>query len=413
MPFGACDTFFRERMNVTRVLLVSAESSVAALGEALGACAGRWQARCVADSAQAMEALAAGAYDVVIGDVASGPEEALSVLERVKAERPDTARIVLGSRSEPDLSVRVLGAAQQCVAMPCASTELWKVVERTCCMNGLMHHRGIRDLLGGLERLPSVPRSYTAMTQAMAREEIHLGEIVAIVEKDTAMATRILQLINSAYFGQARRISSIPVAVSLLGLERLRTLALSTQVFAMLGEAESRAIRLDQLQQRALVTAQLARRFLAVSGRGEEGFAAGLLQNVGMLVLAVCLKERYREVLDEAGQREVPVERVEGDRFGVTHAEVGACLLGRWGLPATIVEAVAFHHAPASVFHDDTALLDAVHVADAMAEAILQRRGPDAQELAIDPVVLSREGMGETLRAWHAIATQEYGAARS
>lgn len=399
-------------MNVTRVLFVSAEPSVAALGEALGACAGRWQARCVADRAQAMDALRAGAYDVVIGDVASGAEEALSVLERIKAERPDTARIVLGSRPEPDLLARVLGVAHQCVGMPCASTELWKIVERTCCMNGLMHHRGIRELLGGLERLPSVPRSYAAMTQAMAREEVHLGEIVAIVEKDTAMAARILQLINSAYFGQARRVASIPVAVSLLGLERLRTLALSTHVFGMLGEAESCACRLDQLQQRALVTAQLARRFLARCGRGEEGFAAGVLQNVGMLILAVCLKERYLEVLDEAGRRQVPVERVEGERFGVTHAEVGACLLGRWGLPVTIVEAVAFHHAPANVFHDDTALLDAVHVADAMTDAILRQRGPEAQELAIDPIVLSREGMGETLRAWYTVAAGEYGAAR-
>ena len=399
-------------MSVNRVLLVSPEPSVIALKHTLGACAARWQTRWVTDEAEALTTLEAAAYDVVIVDVAPGRSGLLAVLERAKSRRPEMARIVLWPHPEPELLARALRVAHQCVSMPCEPGELWKLVERTCCLNGLMHHRAIRELLGGLERLPSVPRSYVALTQAMSRDEVHLGQIVAIVENDTAMAAKILQLVNSAYFGRARRVSSIPVAVSLLGLERLRTLALGTHVFGMLGEAESRTFGLDALQHHALVTAQLARRFLAGCGRAEEGFAAGLLQNVGMLVLAVCLKDRYREVLDEARRRQAPVERVEHEHFDVTHAHVGACLLGLWGLPATIVEAVAFHHAPAGVFHDDTALLDAIHAADAMAGAIVQRRAPDANACPIDPIVLSREGTGQTVHAWRAIAAEAFGSVR-
>jgi HD-like signal output (HDOD) protein len=217
----------------------------------------------------------------------------------------------------------------------------------------------------------------------------------------------VLQLVNSAFFSRPRRISSIPVTVSLLGLERLKALALSTQVFGMLSDAESRTYGLDRLQDRSLLTAHLAQRFLAGSRYVDEGFTVGLLQDVGKLLLAACLKDRYRDVVEQARRRLRPVEVVEREQFDVSHAVVGACMLSVWGLPVSIVEAVAFRHAPSGLLHGETALVDAVHVADALAEALQDGRALEPHALALDPNLMLREGMPEKVRRWCALAAEE------
>lgn len=394
---------------MNNVLFVSEDPASAALKDGIRRSAGRWQLRFALSGAQAREALAESAYDIVIVETFAGQvRDDLEVLAQARSLQPAAARIVLTDPLEAGLLPGALDVAHQCIAKPCAPNQFWKLVERTTCMYGLMNNRAIRELLGGLDRLPSVPGSYVALSKEMEREEPRLSEIVAIVERDTAMATKVLQLVNSAYFGRPRRISSIPVTVTLLGLERLRALALGTHVFGMVSEAESHACGLERLQDRSLATAQLARRFLSPIGRGEEGFTVGLLQDIGKLLLAACLKDRYREVHQEAVRRSVAIDVVERERFGASNAIVGACLLSVWGLPVTIVEAVAFHNAPSGVLHDDTALVDAAHVASALAAVIVDGGDPITCDLALDPILSSRDGIAERIQTWRAIAAEEF-----
>lgn len=391
---------------MNRVLFISPDHASSESQDAVRRWAGRWRVTFESSGARARAAMTENSYDVVIAEAVPGKADHLEMLAHVKAKHPETARIVLSGPIEPDMLARVLEVAHQCVATPCDAQHFWKVVERTCLLYGLTSNRAIRALLGGLGRLPSVPRSYVALTQAMERTEVSLNEVAAIVERDTAMAAKVLQLVNSAFFSRPRRISSIPVTVSLLGLERLRSLALSAHVFGMLSDAESQAYGVDHLQERSLLTAELVRRFLSGSRHADEGFTAGLLQDVGKLLLAVCLKDRYRDVIERARKRRIPIEVVEREQFDVSHAVVGACMLSVWGLPISIVEAVAFRHAPSGLLHDGTELVDAVHVADALAGAILAGHGLERRDLELDPVLMSRAGMEEKVRAWCDIAAE-------
>lgn len=392
---------------VNRVLFVSTDQASADWQDAVRRRAGRWQVTFATSTAQALAALAESSYEVVIAEISAQQAEGLEVLAQVKAKDPETARIVLSEPIGSDLLPRVLELAHQRVAKPCEPDAFWKLVERTCLLYGLMNNHAIRAVLGGLDRLPSVPRSYVALTQAIARTEVSLREVAEIVERDTAMATKVLQLVNSAFFGRPRRISSIPVAVSLLGLDRLKALALGTHVFGMLSEAESRAYGLERLQERSLLAAHFAQRFLSASRYADEGFTVGLLLDTGKLLLAACLKDRYRAIVEEARQRETPVEGVEREQLGVSNGVVGACMLSVWGLPVTIVEAVAFRHAPSGLLHDETALVDAVHVADALADAYLEGGADGTHALVLDPNLMAREGMREKVRNWCAIAAAE------
>lgn len=389
------------------VLFVSDTPGLGVWRERLRVYEPRWQIRYAASVADAEAVVGTGAFDVVISALQQDEAEGLALLDRLQTKSPRTARIVIQPRDTTRLQRPM---AQQVLGPFCEPTELWSVVERTCCMNGLLDNPTIRDLVGGLDHLPSVPRSYLALSQAMARADVSLEEIVAIVEQDSAMAIKLLQLANSAFFGRARKTTSLSHAVAYLGLDVLRALALSAQVFGMLEGESPQAYGLDQLQDRSMLTAYLARRFLAASGLAEEGFTAGLLQDVGRLVLTVCLKDRYRQVIDQARQQQESLRDAEQASFGVTHAEVGAYLMSLWGLPVELIEAIAFHHNPGAVLHEDTELVDAIHVADAEVETFIERRG--RAQPALDPLLFDRPGMADKLVLWHAVAAQQFAGAR-
>lgn len=366
----------------------------------------QWNMTFVSNGPDALAALAEEPFDVVVSDMRMPQMDGSVLLGQVKARYPRTARIILSGQVESDAVMRALPVTQQFMTKPCAPEQLWRVIERTCSLNGLMGNEAIRDLVGGLDKLPSVPCTYAALTKAMEREEVKISEVVSIVEKDTAMAVKILQLVNSAFFGKAQRVTSIPQAVTYLGHERLKALALSTHVFGILEGAAQQAYGLEQLQEQSMLTAQLARRFLSASGRAEEGFTAGLLQDVGRVALAVCLKDRYMEVVECVRHGGAALHDVERDRFGVTHAEIGAYLLSIWGLPATIIEAIAFHHAPGSVLHDDTDLVDAVHLADGLVNEAKGLPGSVPVEHRLDPESLARDGVGAKIQRWRAMAAE-------
>lgn len=392
------------------VLFVSDTPALSVWRERLRVYEPRWQIRYAASVADAEAVVGTGAFDVVISALQQGETEGLALLDRLQAKSPRTARIVIQPGTTHDTSRSRWPMAQQVLGPFCEPTELWSVVERTCCMNGLLENPTIRNLVGGLDRLPSVPRSYMALSQAMGRAEVSLEEIVAIVEQDSAVALKLLQLANSAFFRRARKTTSLSQAVTYLGLDVLRALALSAHVFGMLEGESPQAYGLEQLQDRSMLTAYLARRFLAARGLAEEGFTAGLLQDVGRLVLTVCLKDRYRQVIDRARQQRESLRDAEQAAFGVTHAEVGAYLMSLWGLPAELIEAIAFHHNPGGVLHDDTELLDAIHVADAEVEVFIEQRG--RAQPALDPLLLERPGMANKLVLWHAMAAQQFSGAR-
>lgn len=393
------------------ILFVAETAAMAAWHDQLRAVGPRWQMRFACGTAAAEAALASETFDVVVAELHGGDSACLDLLARIKATSPRTARIVLSSSATQEQILHALPMAQQVLGHPCEAATLWSVVERTCCLNGLVENPTVRALVGGLDRLPSVPRSYVALSQAMARADVGIDEVSAIVEQDAAMAVKLLQLVNSAFFRRSRAITSLPQAVSYLGLDVLKALTLSAQVFGMLEARTLQDYGLERLHERSIWTAHLARRFMAANGRSEEGFTAGLLLDVGRLVLSVCLKERYRELLQIPLLGRETLHDIECRELRVSHAEVGAYLMCLWGLPAPTIEAIAFHHAPSAVLHEDTELLDAVHVADAEVEAFFDRGG--RAEPAVDPVLRERPGMRETLSTWHAMAAREFEGLRS
>jgi putative nucleotidyltransferase with HDIG domain len=393
---------------VKRILFVDDEQSVLnGLRNTLRKHRARWNMVFVLGGQAALAELAREPTDVIVSDMRMPGMDGATLLERVKDEHPGVARIILSGHAEPEAVMRATSVAHQFLNKPCDPGTLNAVVERVCNVQRLLDDPTIRGVVGKLDKLPSAPRIYWDLTRAVARSAASNQDIAAIVERDPAMCAKVLQLVNSAFFGLAQGMTSIDKAVAYLGVELLKGLALTVHVFGALEAAPVEGFSLEGLQRHSFFTAKLARRFLGVHAGADEAFTAALVHDVGKIVVAVGLPEQFAGIVHAVQRTGRPFHVVENEMIGVTHAEIGAYLLGIWGLPPTIVEAVAHHHVPGRVAHDSCAVLAAVHVADALVDESCAGARDDSPDCELDRAFLERVGLGEKLSRWRSIAEEE------
>ncbi len=395
-----------ERMR--RVLFVDDEQAVLdALRNILRPQRHRWEMVFAACGQAALAELEKGPFDVVVTDMRMPGINGAFLLRKVKERYPGAARIILSGHAETEALEEALPVAHQFLSKPCTPETLLIVLERACELQALLADEAIRQVVGRLDKLPSVPRTFWELRRAVDDPNVTVTELARIIERDPAMCIKILQLVNSAYFGLGRRLTSVRHAVSYLGIELLKGLALTAHVFATIEAAPVDGFSLERLQQYSLLTAQLARLFLTDPKRADDAFTAGLVHDVGKIVIALCLPDRFADVVRNVRSTKSTLHVVEKELLGVTHAEIGAYLLGVWGLPITIVAAVAYHHAPGLAPPETCDVLAAVHVADALVDtACFGEEEPDPDD-KLDTAFLARSGFARLLPAWRSIAERE------
>ncbi len=268
-----------------------------------------------------------------------------TLLAKVARLQPDAVRIVLSGHAEPETIGRVAAVAHRILVKPSPIDVVARVIERSCVLLDVTGEVRLIQAARTSE-LPSAPTAYFELVQLLGSGDANAAQIAAILERDIAMSVKVLQLANSAYFGRRHPVSGLRDAVTLLGHDTLQALALSAEVFQKFRIPSIAGFSLEGVQHRSLQVGRLAHNLSKGNPEADDAFAAGLLLNVGMLVLAVQEPEYLAEVLLAAKDEGRPVHEIERERHGITHAEIGAHLLALWGLPHTIVEAVAHHHDP-------------------------------------------------------------------
>lgn len=373
-----------------------------------------WNMSFASGGQAALAELEASRFDVIVTDMRMPGIDGATLLTRVQEQSPETVRIVLSGQMDPDAAARAVRVAHQFLSKPCSAEVLQEVVERACNLRDLLNDERIRRTVGQVDALPAVPRLYTALVETLARPDATADEVAGVLEQDVAMAAKILHLVNSSFFGLSRHVTHLRTAVSLLGTNMIKSLVLSTEAFrAFEGSSAPGGFSVDALHRHSLSVANLAMRLLEDRKLAEDVYVAGMLHDVGKLVLADRLPEEFRQVVTTARERGLPAEVVEQELLGVTHGEIGAYLLGLWNLPYPIVEAVAYHHAPRRVGHDTFDLLTAVHVADALAhEAEPNGVGAGVTHGCVDEAHLQAIGVLDRLPTWREIAREQHHGAR-
>jgi len=354
----------------------------------------QWDLVFAENGAAALQELGRGCFDIVVSDMRMPGMDGAEVLLRAAALQPEAARIVLSGQTEESAATRAATIAHRFLTKPCEPEVLESTITRTLELRALLGSEQLRQLVGGMAALPSLPSACVALNRALANENGSLAEVCEIIEQDVAMAVKVLQLVNSAFFGVSRRITSVEHAVSYLGMNTIKNLVLAHSLFAEFGGANLAGAERQQAQ--SLLASRVARALVSDRQQAQVAGTAALLHDAGSLALASRLPKEHKANVETATRDRVPVYLVEREKFGVTHAEVGAYLLGLWGLPHDVIEAVAAHHADwNSIAALDTGAV--VRVSIALAAELTGDAGPAKGADLPPPDVIERLGLADQM----------------
>jgi HD-like signal output (HDOD) protein len=345
---------------------------------------------------EALALLDKESFEVVVSDMRMPGMDGAALLTEVMQRWPNIVRIVLSGQSDKETILRSIGPSHQFLSKPCDSMLLLDTIRRSCALRDLLSDAHLQDLVGRMTTLPTLPSIYAEISAELDSGTASVARIAGLVTKDLGMTAKVLQLVNSSYFGLPQRISEPRQAVSLLGFDALKALFLYTQVFSQFEGRDLGGFTLESSSDHAVQVGTLARAIAMAENASpammDDSLMAGLLHDVGKLVLAVNLPDQFAEILREAKRAKVNGREVELKVLGLDHADVGAFLLGLWGLPDTVLEAIAFHHDPNSCLSPGFTALTAVHAAD----ALVRESAPDAN-------LMQKLGVQKRIPAWRAL----------
>jgi HD-like signal output (HDOD) protein/CheY-like chemotaxis protein len=368
-----------------------------------------WEMSFASSGAQALEIMSRNPFDMIVTDVRMPGMDGTELLSRVRDLYPGVARIVLSGQSDRDLTLKSAACAHQYLSKPCDAESLKLTIARAVALKAAFSDPSLQALVSGAGTLPSIPSLYVELMSRLEDPDGCAQDVASVIAKDTAMTAKILQLSNSAFFGLRRRISDPRDAVLYLGLDTLKALALSVKVFSQFNLKPISHFSIEDLGKHTMLTGILARKIAVAEGLSklevEDSFMAGLLHDIGKLVLVTVYPEKYEEAMTFAqlngGQRRDAEQKV----FGTTHSEIGTYLLWLWGLPDSVVEAVAYHHTPGSCPARRVGPLTAVHVANVLAHESDTAIG-GAPWPMLDAEYLENLGLPARVPVWRALIEQ-------
>jgi len=370
---------------------------------------GEWEMSFAPGGQAALQLLDSSPFDVVVSDMRMPGIDGAALLNIVREKYPAALRFVLSGYTELQASFRAVPVAHQFLVKPCDPDALRAAIDRATGLVDVLNSKMLASFVGSMQDLPSLPKTYADLRRALADSETSVDDVVKIVERDVAISAKILQLVNSAFFGITRDVTQIKTAVSYLGLNILQNLVLSAEVFrAFQPKKPIPGFLPEEFHLHAQYTSRIASKTPLRHEMQGAVVAAALLHDVGKLVIAERSPDHFARSLSGAKEDRKPLYVIEEELIGVSHADVGAYLLSLWGLPYPVVEAVAHHHHPERVRHEKMDMIIAVYIANILAHKHAPK-SPESADIPFDTInegLLESVGEAKTLEKWRVIAEE-------
>jgi len=256
----------------------------------------------------------------------------------------------------------------------------------------------IESLLNDIGELPTLPSIATAIMEKTLEANVNARQIAELVEKDQALALKVLKVANSPFYRRIKEIATIRGAVVLLGFNVLKSIVLSISVINLFNQKDRRALDFYTFWQHSIACAVCAK---SIAGQvlpesAEDAFVAGLLHDLGKVIAdqLICRHGEYGEGLDAMNRGGRDIVEIEQDLVGIDHASIGKYLMERWNLPGHLGKAVGYHHSLVDITDDvqTKRLCAIIHVADMVANHLGLGMSP-VQTGFIDPPLLNQLGL--------------------
>lgn len=356
-----------------RILFVDDDQSLLdGLHRALHSERGQWEMYFVPSGEEALALMGQHRFDALVTDIRMPGIDGVQLLSEVTRLYPDSIRFILSGHSSDELTLQSVKSAHQFFSKPCDIDSLRAALVRAFSLRELLSNTKLQTFVSGTIALPSLPHIYLEIVEHLDSPEVSVRAVGEIIAKDPAITAKILQLVNSAFFGLGRQVSNPAEAASLLGMDTIKCLVLSVGLFSQFDTAKlgQMGFSLEESVDHSVRVGLLARN-IALTERAskdvvDESHLAGFLHDIGRLILAENLPQDYARVIDLVQQDGYDFSLAEREIIGTDHAAIGAYLLGLWGFSDTVIETVAFHHRPVLSGGKAFGPLTAVHVGNAL-----------------------------------------------
>ena len=393
-----------------RILFVDDESNVLlGLRRMLRHMRNDWEMEFAESGREALDILAGDSFDLVVADMRMPGMDGAELLNEVMTKHPAVARFILSGQSDEAKIMRCVGQTHQLLSKPCDGELLKAKIERLMAARSFLDHPELRRLISGLTSVPSSRSNHQSLAEELDSPVPSVSRIAKIISCDVGMSAKVLHLVNSAFFGFYRHVSGPKEAANILGAGTLKALIQSEQAFAPYGKEADDDFDVDEMMLHSEIAGDIAKKIACSETEDREivsgALKAGLLHDVGKIILASHLPDQCRQAAATAREHSVPVWEAEKEVFGATHAEVGAFLLGLWGLPESVVEAIALHHHPETCSQAEFGVLTAVHIADILEH----EQNPDTATGPAPKVsaeYLDKTGLSGRLDNWRTICRE-------
>jgi HD-like signal output (HDOD) protein len=359
-----------------------------------------WNLTFANSGSEALDILKKELYDAIVSDTRMPGMNGIEFLSEVRELYPNVIRIGLSGHTDNDLALKSTKTTHQQLAKPCEAETLKNTISKALNIRLQVKNESLNQFIMKTDSLPPLAKLYKEITDIMQSDNGSLSDVAEIIAKDIAMTAKILQLVNSAFFGLARHVASPQEAVMYLGYDVIRGLVLTIKLFSDLESANKSGIDLEELWIRSFSIGSIAKHIATIAGldNKQQDYAhmAGMLHDVGILVMAMCMPDKYSEVVKIKLKEKLGTCIIEERLFGCTHAEVGGALLGIWGLPDAIVDAVTNHHTPSHSAIHRLSPVTAVHLAN----IYYWKNNQEDYPVPIDSDYIESLGLKEKCKEW-------------
>lgn len=397
----------------SRVLFVDDDANIlSGLRRMLRGMRKDWDMSFINSGRKALEIMREQEFDVIVSDMRMPEMDGATLLKEVRRCHPRVARIILSGYAEEETVLRTVGPAHQYLAKPCDATVLIDTINRTLKLRRFLDDKDLVELVSGLEHLPSPPEVYSRLLLQLDSSKSAVSDIADTIAEDMAMTAQTLKLTNSAYFSLPQKVDSLHHAVSLLGVDTLKSLVLVAGFFKQFSGNPHIGAQIERLSERCLSIGMVAHSIATAEGLAsnqiDQASSAGVLTHIGTLALMVNWPERFSEAVKLVETKNMSIIEAEQQIFGAAHPEIGAYLLGLWGFTDPITEAVAYHHSPKAIpSKAEPSVLISVYAAQCLLKVIDINKSDDDEgdgdELAnsgLDMDYLREIGLDSMIPKW-------------
>lgn len=300
------------------------------------------------DGLKALDILQKKTIQVIVSDMRMPGMDGAALLASVQEKYPQVIRIMLTGQADEELILKTVGVVHQFLHKPSDSDTLKRVLSRACALQEMMQNEHLKSLVSSIGSLPSLPSVYAQLQEVLQDPDNSVDKVASLIEQDVAMSAKVLQLVNSAFFGLFSRIESPGHAVKLLGIDTIKALVLCVGVFSEFQSTSHESSAMTDLWSHSVAVAAFAKTIAEAETDCQEtignSFIAGIIHDIGKLLLFTTVQEQYIHAIECAKEQQCLLVEAEQQIFCADHGNVGGYLIGVWGLPGQVSEAVAFHH---------------------------------------------------------------------